>query len=283
MKEQEQSEFRLFCDHYANNCVVCKGQKSVVYEGVPTKCICQERATLEYRYSKIPVYPAALKYKDWSDFTGEIKDISTEGRNETVGLLSDCGVWAKKKAMAYCFKDTGPDATKNRRDNLIVLNHLRDGQNVVIVGGRSTGKTLIAALINREIALAGFYARRQVYFRWVKATKLMEAARWDNNKPVDHDTLEDLVDVDFLTIDGIDMPVRGSHTTPPDSIAMNALFGDRLQRKRPTITVMSDAFYHCATHPSLYIDVVKTWGEDFLSLITMPTNVVIELQRENNQ
>ena len=271
-------DFNTFAEYYSKNCSVCNGAKRVQVNEVWTKCLCQHRATLEFRYSQIPVYPEELKYKEWSDFTGEIKGFN-EGRSETVGRLKNCGVWAKTGAMKYCFKAIDPESLKDRKNNLIVLNHLRDGQNLIIIGGRNTGKTLLAALVNREIALASFYARRNIDFRWIKGGAVLEASRWDNSKEVDHNTLEDLSEVDFLTIDGVDVPL-GGHNTPPDMIALNLLFSRRLENKKPTIVIASDDFYKRATHETAYREITRLWGEEFLNLLTLSTNVFVELNKE---
>jgi hypothetical protein len=36
-------------------------------------CICQRKATASFRYNNIPISPPELKYKEWDDFTGELK------------------------------------------------------------------------------------------------------------------------------------------------------------------------------------------------------------------
>lgn len=275
-----QNNYQSFSDYYAQKCTVCSGQKSVCLDGVWTRCICQQQATLEYRYSLIPIYPEELKYKNWSDFTGEIKDTTSNGRKETVGMLSGCGVVAKTKAMQYCFNKVGADTTKNRKQTLRVLDHLKDGQNVLIIGGSSTGKTLLAALINREVAYASYFSHRSIDFRWVTFSQILEAARWDNGREIDHTSLDGYSEAQFLTIDGVDVPSGKGHTTPPDMVAMNTLFGERLRNRHPTIVIMSNNFYNTLTHNALCQEIPKRWGDEFFTLLKHPNNVIIELQKE---
>jgi hypothetical protein len=266
-----------FLEHYASNCERCQGHKTIREEGALVRCPCQAIATAYYRYDQIPVFPSELKYKEWTDFTGEIK-VTTSGKTETVGHLSDFGVTAKQKAMFYCFSSIDPSVVKDRKTNLTILNHLQDGQNVIISGGRNTGKTLLAALINREIALASLYFGKPIDFKWITNAEIIEAARWDNEKQVNHTFLDELADADFLTIDNVEMPY-GGHNSPPDMISMGVLFGGRMRDHKPTILICSDDFYKNANDRIYSADIIRLWGSSFFQLTTHHDNLVIELQK----
>ena len=261
--------------YYANKCSICKGKKRVFYDEVWTVCGCQHIATARWRLEQIQVYPDNLKYKDWSDFTGLIKDKST-----TVGRLNPASALeAKNKAMKYCFGSDDPNAVKDRRNTLKVQDHISDGQNVIIAGGRGSGRSLLACLILKEVIYATSYFNLRLDYKWIKANSLISAARWDGERPINHDFLDDIQAQHFLVVDGIDLP-QGGHNNPPDMVALNLMFYYRKLYQHPTIIVCSDTFWAAVTEQKYEQGLIKRWGEEFFELINDPGNLVIELIKE---
>jgi hypothetical protein len=240
-------------------------------------------ATVKYRFEQIQITPPGLKYKTWSDFTGEIKDIDQDGNLVTIEQLDpEVFVVAKQRAMEYCFGSHDPKVLEDRQKHRIVHNHAKDGQNLIIAGDRQTGRTMLAAIVLKEVVYADAHHCLDIEFRAMKASELINAARWDNNRTIDHVYLDELVSVDFLLIDGVSIPKpKIGHTVPADHIALDVFFRERRMDNHPTIVVCSDEFWRCASHPN-YVDLVsRHWGEEFVDLLLDPTNVVIELQKRS--
>ncbi len=147
--------------------------------------------------------------------------------------------------------------------------HKNQGRNVIIVGGKNTGKTLLAALILKEVANASSIFKLNIDFKWLKASELVNASRWDNSKSVDHEFLDNLNNIDFLVIDGIDV-YRTGHNTPPDTVSMDVLFSYRYLASCPTIVICTPEFFKTASK-------YEIWGKEFTSLLTRADNVLIEL------
>lgn len=275
------NDYWEYLEKAAKNCKRCHGERRIRGSNSNwVKCRCQDEASMAYKYHQIPVCPEELKYKEWTEFTGEIKDINN-GKLETIGCLTDFGVFAKKAAMNYCFNSDSPEVVKNRRTSSTVLNHLVDGQNIIISGGMSTGKTLLAALITREIVYAAIYQGRNISFRWEKNSKILHAARWTNDKEIDYSLLDTIAETDFLFIEDVDF-IQGGHNTPPDMICMNNLFESRIANKKPTIVICSPNFYNAARDKKYCADIARNWGEEFLKLVTLQNNLVIKLQKNGN-
>ena len=270
---------REYCRYYALNCKVCQGNKRVRRNDIWTTCVCQNTATLKYRFEQFDVSPVHLKYKNWDDFTG------VDGNNV---LTRESFITAKRKALEYCFGSSDPKLVLDRRKNLIVHKHRNNGQNVVIVGGSGTGKTLVAALIIKEVAHACRIHNLNIGFKCIRSVFLQDAARWDaKGGSIDHASLDEWADVDFLVIDGVDLDSWG-HTTPPDLISLNVLFSMRKMKGSPTIVICSDNFWlgikkrRTATTSlqGKIDDILNRWGRDFVTMLQEPSNVVIELERE---
>ena len=117
-------------------------------------------------------------------------------------------------------------------------------------------------------------------FRWIKASDVLNAARWDDNKAIDHDYLDELATVDFLFLDGVDVLKPGvGHTGRADLISLDVFFANRKGDSLPTIVICSDECLACARNPQYADMVVRSWGVEFLDLITETSNIVIELQK----
>ncbi len=239
-------------------------------------CGCQELATLRWHLEQVQVYPDSVKYKDWPDFTGLItdKNAKTSGR-----LIPSSALEAKNKAIEYCFGSSNPEAVKDRRKNLIIHKHLSSGKNVIIVGGRNTGRSLLACLILKEVIYATSFLNLKLQYKWMKASNILSDARWDNEKPIDHASLDDIAQQHFLVVDDVDVP-HGGHNNPPDMVAMNVLFYERKIRQYPHIIVCSDVFWEAASNPARAGHVIKNWGHEFLGVLNNPHNVIIELVKE---
>lgn len=267
---------------YANKCPDCRGSKRIKVLGIWTACSCQYTATICFRFEQIPITPASLKYKTWSDFTGEIKDLNKKGELEVIGQLDPAlAVAAKKKAMMYCFGSSDPKVVEDRQKNLIIHQHVNDGQNVIIIGNRQTGRSLLANLILKEVVYATALNNLSLDFRWLKASELLHAARWDDAKSINHSWLDEMAMVDFLVLDGVDVPKQGyGHTGRADLIALDVFFRERRSDLHPTIVVCSDEFWSCVKSRQ-YIDLVyRSWGDEFVDLVTAASNVIIPLQKK---
>lgn len=238
--------------------------------GTWNACGCQFIASAKWRYDQIPL-PPHLKNKNWEDFIGLVPD--------TEIVLSDGFGRERAKAIKYCFDTEDISAVSNREKFLVVHNRTN---NVVISGGPRTGKTMLVALIIKEVVYASILNGINLSFRYIKNSELLEKSRWDNNKVVDHEFLSDLTELNFLVIDGISDPF--GHTTPPDIISLDRLFGDRQSLGRPTIFVCSDIFKAKLFSDNQYErdNILKKLGEEFYSSITNSNNIFIDLQVEGN-
>jgi len=276
MKKLSHSDY---LNYYARKCEICHGARMVSCNGVRTCCSCQHTADVKFRFEQIQIYPEELKYKTWSDFTGEIRSKNKEtGQSEITGTLSVSDfIAAKKKAMEYCFGYSNSKVLKDKRKHLIVHKQVSNGKNIIIAGAKNTGKTLLATLILKEVVNASCYFNLNMDFRWIKASDLANKARWFNDKPVDHDYLDSLQYVDFLVIDGLDIK-KGGHTNPPDIVSLDVLFQQRSLRSHTTVVVCTSSYLHNFLQTQ-YIDKDTFWGDEFQSLMTHPKNLIIELKR----
>ena len=259
--------------YHASKCQVCKGVERIQKNGIWVVCACQHSASIKWEYDQIKIYPDSIKYKTWDDFIG----IDDKGAKLTDRSFVD----AKGKSLLYCFDCADPAAIKDRASHSIVLKHLKDAQNVVIVGGTHSGKSLVATLILKEVIYASVLRQEQVHFQWIRSIELVDAARWDvQKKTIDRDYLDELSKVSFLFIDGFDLrPERGDHRFPPDINSLNTLFNNRIEQL-PTILICSDRFWKAACTPGQCDLIREEWGDDFMSLLGHSRNVVIELHKE---
>lgn len=267
-----------YSNYHAQKCATCKGAKRVQRDGIWVTCGCQFNATAKWRYDQIQIYPEGLKFKTWDDFCG----ISATGAMLTPESL----VEAKGKALSYCFDSPNPSLAKDRVKNSVVLDHVRDGRNVIISGTTGSGRSLLAALILKEVVYATAIKQRNVSFHWVRAAELTEAARWATSrvgsvaKAIDRESLDNWSETDFLFLDGMETKAdTGDHRAPPDMTSINLLFSHRLAYKLPTILVCSDRFLKASKTPGYWDKIREQWGDDFLSLMNDPGAVLIELTK----
>ena len=272
----------VFCRYYASICDLCNGSRLVRKDGKRIGCPCQRKADARFQFEKIHINPHSLKQKTWGDFNGIIKL-----NNKIVGHLDpSCVQGAKEKSLKYCFKGGVPSP-----ENRIVHKHIRDGQNIVIGGPRHSGKTLLAILIIKEVRQAILEQHAHATFAWISSSELRNAARWDENKAIDHAYLGELSDVDFLVIDDVDIDKRGGdspdmtrsyghHTNPPDRISLNMLFGVRDMHRRPTIIISSEKFLTDLENPIYEDFIIQQWGDEFYALATKSSNVMMRLEKE---
>lgn len=267
-----------YSNYHAQKCATCKGAKRVQKDGIWVACGCQFNATVKWRYDQIQIYPEGLKFKTWDDFCGI---------NATGAMLTEQSlVEGKGKALTYCFGKPNPELAKDRKKNSVILNHIRDGQNVIISGSTGSGRSLLAALILKEVVYATAIKQRKVGFYWVRAIELVEAARWSTSKTgtvaktIDRERLDNWAETDFLFVDGLEVKAdTGDHRAPPDMTSLNLLFSHRLAYKLPTVLVCSDKFLHASRTPGYWDKIREQWGDDFLSLMNDPRVVVIELTK----
>lgn len=264
--------YEQYCNYFANKCKTCKGEKRVNVDGFWRCCACQYIAFTKWEYDRIKVTPPSLKCLTWDDFTGAIK-----GKN--FGILEENSfVQAKEKSMRYCFGDACYDGPKNRSDNLIIQNKITSGQNVVISGSSNTGKSLIALLMIKEVIYTSVIHKCNIKFKWVQSTELANAGRWDNTSSVNHDFLDEISEVEFLVLDGLDMSFAKGHTTPPDAIAMDMIFDARRMSGHPTIFICSSSFKFTDKYVSQTIS--KFWGNGILRSMGYYDNVFIDLHKK---
>ena len=272
----------LYADYrkyYANHCLICHGDARIVEDGVRKECFCQKKARRKYRLEQIEIYPPELKYKDWTDFTG----IITKNDQITGNLKIDSTIIARNKAFNYCYGvDFDASLLKNRLSSIKVHDHLDDGQNLVIAGDESTGRSLLGAIICKEVANASILINRDLDYRWVRFYDILNAARWiydaSMNKPVDHAYLDMLTNLDFLFIDG--MNVQRGKNSPPGHIAMDTLVGTRTLWHLPTVLVCSRKVLKLATTLIGQEQLSSLYGYEFVQMIKKPNTVVIELIKE---
>lgn len=267
--------YKDYCNYYANKCLICKGLFKNFKDGIWHVCNCQHIAGIKWKFDQVPVYPELLKYKTWDDFNG----VSDFGK-----LKPSSFYLAKQNALKYCFNSSDPSVILDRRKHIYIHKHVIDGKNVVIHGNKGTGKSLVAVLILKEIIYASELLRKNLTFQWIKSTNIIDAARWssykDNNvKSIDFELLDLLKEVDFLFIDGITLsPSAGDHRQPPDMLSLNKLFSHRLSMKKPTILICSDDLFYLTKNQFAINEVKNQLGEDFLSMLLRPDNVLIGME-----
>jgi hypothetical protein len=268
--------------YYANHCSICEGDGRVIEDGIRKECLCQKKARRKYRLEQIDIYPPELKYKDWTDFTG----IITKNNQVTGNLKIESTVVARNKAFNYCYGvDFNENLLKTRLSSVKVHTHLEDGQNVVIAGDESTGRSLLGAIICKEVANASILINRDLDYRWIRFYDILNAARWvfdaNMHKPVNHPYLDMLANLDFLFIDGLDIQ-RGKNY-PADHVAMDVLFGTRTLFHLPTILVCSRKVLKLITSSMGQDQLSSLYGYEFVKMLKKPNTVIIELIKENNK
>lgn len=262
-------KYEDLCDLFSRRCKVCLGSRFTTQNGIDCVCSCQMRAAIKWRFEQIEIFPPSLKYKNWKDFTGII------GGDKITGSLTPESVKAAKDAaLTYCFGSNDLRLVKNRRKNLIIHNHLRDGQNIVIAGNKHSGKTLLAALLLKEVAWSSVIHDKKLTFKWVKYSDIVSAAMWDKGRPVDYDYLDHLTTIHFLAIDDIDL-VSSGHNQGHDHFATNTLFKERKTSLYPTIFVSSLEFLSKSRKDPKFI--TDKFGNGFADSVLDPKNIIIDL------
>jgi len=272
-----EKEFEAYYRRFAKNCPRCKGQRTILVNGVLTRCICQNKAVKRLYFDKISISPSSLKYKEWDDFNGSILNLEGDVDGAlTVSSLEE----AKRKAMEYCFDHWDIDVDKERNKAINIDRHLRDGQNLVIFGSPGSGKTLLAVLVLKELLRCMWIRKRDYRYKWIKFTDLVGHARWDNSRSVNHDRLDELSESHFLFIDGIDVYRSGEgHNTPPDLIELDRLFSYRRAMSIPTIMTATTSLRDAMKAPAL-AGLAKKWcGDELISMMCSSETVRIVLDR----
>lgn len=277
MKTLTHAEFR---DHYARQCQTCKGAGCVVEDKVRKECTCQKTARRKYRLEQIDIYPPDLKYKDWGDFSG----IITQDDKVMGHLKIESALAARDQAFRYCYgAPYDVNLLESRYKNLKIHERLSDGQNIVIVGDERTGRSLLGAIICKEVGNASLVLNRDLDYRWVKFYDILNAARWvfdsQHHKPVNHVFLDMLASLDFLFIDNVDVQ-RGGKNYPPDHIAMDTLFGSRTLFHMPTVLICSKKILKLTTMSGGQDQLAHTFGFEFMQLFRKSDTMIIELVKD---
>ena len=264
---------------FADNCDECHGTQVVRVDGSPIRCKCQLRATAKARLEAVDIVPTRLKYCDWSDFTGLI---TNEGEIQG-SLTTSSALKGRNTAFGYCFGvDYDPEIAKDFT-NIRMQERVADGRNLVIVGPGNSGKTLLAVLVLKE-ACNAYIVGKNLQFKWTKFHDIIHHASWANSdwnspgKQINHSFLDELSELDFLFVDGIDDD-RGGHNARPDHISMNVLFGARRIFNLPNIFVCSSVFYRQIQGPKGLEELVSKFGEEFMKSVSNPNNTIIELKK----
>jgi len=277
-----------YCDYFASKCPRCKGLKRVLRDGEWTSCVCQHIATVKWRFEQIKLEPPELKYHNWSDFNGIVRKRSPEGRMEQTGFIKGMDAStaavvaesARSKAMLYCFDTDDCEAVKDRstrKKHSIIHNRSLSGDNVVIAGNSQSGRSLLAALILKEVVRASLDSGKLYTFGWINGVRLIQAALWDSNKTIDHALIDEWSELDFLFIDNF-------HLRHSKSVCLDDLFFARRCEQRPTIITCSNQFLDgCRDVPLREFNsgrIRQMLGDEALDMMLNPSNVEIKLYVE---
>ena len=274
-------------EHYASKCPRCKGVKRVLRDHVWTACGCQHLAAVKSRFEQSKLKPSELKYYNWSDFNGSLRTRYPNGRTEVIGCIegmnentaATVAIRARSQAMRWCFDtdDINLVSTREKRQKHSLI-HTKSvyGGNVVIAGGHRSGKSLLAALLLKEVVRASIDSGKDYTFGWVEGSVLVDAA-YGFGKYVDFEQLGEWADLHFLVIDNFNV----SNTKVSD---LDKLFYDRSYNRRPTIVTCSTEFlFGCQGKPMRGVTsgrVKQMLGEGALQFMLDPSNVEIKLCME---
>jgi len=273
MKKTSKLESTDYCSYYASKCKECKGARRVWKNDIWMACGCQYIASVKWRFEQIDVFPPSLKYLSWKDFTGDIKAVHGGKSQISNQLDMSTFIHAKKEVLKYCFNSSDISVLDDRQNKSAIFERYAAGDNIIISGSKKTGKSLLATLILKEVVYASVSTKNDLSFEWISWNELLEAARWDTDKPINSEQLYLWSDIDFLVIDGIAR--QGGHTTPPDLVALNSFFVRR--RHLPTIIVASTLFVYDCRHPIRSQGVEYKFGSELLSLISGSNNFMLAL------
>jgi len=289
MKQQPLISYPEYKEHYASKCPRCKGTKRVLRDGVPTACGCQHLAAVKWRFEQIELQPPELKYYNWSDFNGSVRTRYSDGRTEVIGCIDGMGETtaakvahqARKQALLYCF-DTDDmneiSVREKRQKHSLIHEKALGGENVVIAGGHRSGKSLLAALILKEVVRASIDSGKDYTFGWVESSDLVDAA-YNFGKHIDFEQLEEWSELNFLVVDNFDV----SNTKVSD---LDQLFYKRSSYRRPTIvTCSTEFFFGCQDKPMQGVTsgrVKQMLGKEALQFMLDPSNVEIKLCMEGS-
>jgi len=256
-------------DYYASKCSACKGDKKILKDGRWFRCGCQFFASLDWRFQQTEIIPESLKKMSWKDFDGCVR----KGNAISSCIDQNVILESRSKAMKYCFGSDSMSVLLNRKKYSQIKKRSESGENVVIVGKSGTGKTMLATLILKEVVLYCSSSAADLTFEWINASELLHACRWDTQKRVNHDYIDECIDPNFLFIDNLDVPT--------DYIAsLDRLTNSRMINRRPCVITCDLPFWNgCMQKPSLpnYETIVKRLGKSVVGMITNTENTVILL------
>ncbi len=270
--------YKDYCDHFATTCKACKGDKKVLKEGIWKGCGCQFVATIKWRFDKVQIDPK-LKTLSWGEFDGILNRGCKEDPDYKKLLDPAIAKKAKYSAFEYCFGTKRFEALEDRKKNLCLSSRIGSGQNVVIVGDKQSGKTLLASLILKEVVYASLLFAEEYTFEWIRGYKLLDVASRLDDRPVDLNRLDELGSADFLFIDGLVAP-KGYWSS------LDRLVDDRMSVGLPTIVTCSHGFWegcmgvkgYGAGHVDREV-ICKHLGDEIIRLMTDSRNLVINLSK----
>jgi hypothetical protein len=249
----------------------------------------------------MPVIPDELKYKRWEDFTGRA---DPDGSGEKDFLDFNVAFKAKLMALEYCYGDTvrnmpmegSQEAIKtltsdnSRATKSLILSNKRSGRNVVIIGPKKSGRSLLALLILKEVAWASFHQNHRVSWKYTVGTELLEAATWGAGKTLNLDLLDELTEVSFLLIDNVK-----TQNLPASNTELNRVFLARARNRLPTIMVFNQGIANIPARrlqamgyrdgavqndiANPWDEIERVWGDVFVSVCQAQNNLVIDFDQ----
>jgi len=217
--------------YFAEHCDKCQGKRFVIEEEKRVICSCQSKALVKHRYDQIPT---DLKNKDWEDYTGDFIQ-----NNKEIRVVN----WKESRdiAFGYCFSkksinqlskcelnlDKIKEILERRFSRSRIKKRYDDGSNLAILGNSFTGKTLLAALVAKEIIYASVLLIDKDV-KWVSFNSLINSLSFNR---VDYDLIDEISYVDFLILDNVNAPKQGNYMKN----VIDELFYNRINQNLPII------------------------------------------------
>ena len=261
-------------------CKLCNGKRYIEKDNQQEICKCQLRALIHYRHDQLPV---DLRYKEWGDYTGDNVKKSKEIKVRN---------WEKCRclAFAYCFSKESiseindcnislgsiQQILKKRISKSKIIKRKKEGANIAFFGDDDTGKTLLAALVAKEIIYASVLLG-DLDFKWLPFSTLINALNFDRPN---YSLIDEVSCVDFLVLDNVYVPQQGNYMKN----FLDELFHDRRTKRLPIILTgthaVADSNAKTKTRGDLLLDSRQAVGDEFYRLLNSENTQKINLQKE---